>query len=97
MDELIRKYEVQSEVLLRLIQHPKSTEDEIERAEIARRFTKGMMEDLIRANKWHKEQMKAFGDYCRTGILNIDYGVEKLDDHLNDFYNLTIDDDKKDG
>ena len=28
------------------------------------------------------EDMKSFGDWCRNGLLNTEYGVEKLDEHL---------------
>jgi hypothetical protein len=29
-----------------------------------------------------KEDMKHFADWCRNGLLNVEYGVEKLDEHL---------------
>jgi hypothetical protein len=38
--------------------------------------------------KWQQEQsyseedMKSFGDWCRNGLLNTEYGLEKLDEHL---------------
>jgi hypothetical protein len=38
--------------------------------------------------KWQQERsysekdMKSFGDWCRNGLLNTEYGVEKLDEHL---------------
>ena len=38
--------------------------------------------------KWFKERsyseedMKSFGDWCRNGLLNTEYGFEKLDKHL---------------
>ena len=28
------------------------------------------------------EDMKSFGDWCRNGLLNTEYGFEKLDEHL---------------
>lgn len=48
MKELIRKYEVQSDTLLKVIQHKESTEDEILRASVARRFVIGFIDDLKR-------------------------------------------------
>ena len=35
-----------------------------------------------------KEQMKGFADWCRNGLTNIEYGLEKLDQHLEDWENL---------
>jgi hypothetical protein len=31
---------------------------------------------------YSEEDMKSFGDWCRNGLLNTEYGVEKLDVHL---------------
>jgi hypothetical protein len=31
---------------------------------------------------YSEEDMKSFGDWCRNGLLNTEYGVEKLDEHL---------------
>lgn len=67
MNELIRKYQVQAETLLRVIQHKDSTEEAIEKASIARRFVMGFLEDLTpiiqsdnnNINKSHPE------DYCQ--------------------------------
>jgi hypothetical protein len=33
-------------------------------------------------NKYSEEDMKQFGDWCRNGLLNTEYGFEKLDEHL---------------
>ena len=85
MKELIRNYEIQSDTLLKVIQHPESTEDEILRASVARRFVRDFINDLQKIKLQHKEEMKSFGDYCRTGILNIDYSVDKLENHLRDW------------
>jgi hypothetical protein len=32
--------------------------------------------------------MKSFGDWCRNGLLNTEYGVEKLDEHLEQWKQL---------
>lgn len=48
MEELIRKYELKSETLIKIIQHKESTKDEILRASVARRFVVGFIEDLKR-------------------------------------------------
>jgi hypothetical protein len=43
---------------------------------------------FIQGAKWQQERMyseedmKSFGDWCRNGLLNTEYGVEKLDEHL---------------
>jgi hypothetical protein len=43
---------------------------------------------LNEESKWQQERsyseddMKSFGDWCRNGLLNTEYGVEKLDEHL---------------
>jgi hypothetical protein len=43
---------------------------------------------FINGAKWQQEKsyseedMKSFGDWCRNGLLNTEYGVEKLDEHL---------------
>jgi hypothetical protein len=43
---------------------------------------------FINGAKWKQERMyseedmKSFGDWCRNGLLNTEYGVEKLDEHL---------------
>ena len=48
-------------------------------------------EDFIRGGRWQQEQdknnyskddMKSFADWCRNGLLNIEYSVDKLDEHL---------------
>ena len=45
-------------------------------------------EGFIDGAKWQQERMyseedmKSFGDWCRNGLLNTEYGVEKLDEHL---------------
>ena len=31
---------------------------------------------------YSEEDIKSFGDWCRNGLLNTEYGVEKLDEHL---------------
>ena len=31
---------------------------------------------------YSEEDMKQFGDWCRNGLLNTEYGFEKLDEHL---------------
>ena len=46
MNELIKKYEIQAEVLLKLMQLQNSTEEEIETASVARRFVTGFIYDL---------------------------------------------------
>lgn len=46
LDELIKKYKVQSDTLLRVIHHPKSTEDEKVRTTVARRFVESFINDL---------------------------------------------------
>jgi len=33
-------------------------------------------------NSYSGEDMKQFGDWCRNGLLNTEYGLEKLDEHL---------------
>jgi len=48
MKELIRKYEVQSDTLLKVMQNKESTEDEILRASVVRRFVRGFIDDLKR-------------------------------------------------
>ena len=40
-------------------------------------------------NKYSDEDMKSFGDWCRNGLLNTEYGVEKLDKHLEQWKQLT--------
>lgn len=43
---------------------------------------------MVKMAKWQaekmysEEDMKSFGDWCRNGLLNTEYGVEKLDEHL---------------
>ena len=46
MNELIKKYEIRSKVLLDIIQSKESTEEEIGKALIARRFMNGFIYDL---------------------------------------------------
>ena len=33
-------------------------------------------------NKFSEEDMKSFGDWCRNGLLNTEYSVDRLDKHL---------------
>ena len=37
---------------------------------------------------YSEEDMKSFGDWCRNGLLNTEYGVEKLDEHLEQWKQL---------
>lgn len=46
MKDLIKKYEIQSEVLLKIMQSTYSNEEEIEKAAVARRFVTGFIYDL---------------------------------------------------
>jgi hypothetical protein len=39
-------------------------------------------------NKFSGEDMKQFGDWCRNGLLNTEYGLEKLDEHLEQWKQL---------
>jgi hypothetical protein len=49
---------------------------------------------FIEGAKWQQEKsyneldMKSFGDWCRNGLLNTEYGVEKLDEHLEQWKQL---------
>ena len=38
--------------------------------------------DATIKSKYSEEDMKQFGDWCRNGLLNTEYGFEKLDEHL---------------
>ena len=38
---------------------------------------------------YSEEDMKQFGDWCRNGLLNTEYGFEKLDKHLEQWKQLT--------
>jgi hypothetical protein len=40
-------------------------------------------------NSYSEEDMKQFGDWCRNGLLNTEYGFEKLDKHLEQWKQLT--------
>ena len=31
---------------------------------------------------YSEEDMKSFGDWCRNGLLNIEYSIDRLDKHL---------------
>ena len=46
MKDLIKKYEIQAEVLLKVIQHMDSTEEEVQIALVARRFVAEFIYDL---------------------------------------------------
>lgn len=35
--------------------------------------------------KYTAQDMKSFADWCRNGLTNMEYGVEKLDEHLKDW------------
>jgi len=43
---------------------------------------------FIRGAKWQQERsysdedMKSFGDWCRNGLLNTEYSVDRLNEHL---------------
>ena len=43
---------------------------------------------FIAGAKWQQERsyseedMKSFGDWCRNGLLNTEYSVDRLDEHL---------------
>jgi len=39
-------------------------------------------------NSYSGEYMKQFGDWCRNGLLNTEYGFEKLDEHLEQWKQL---------
>ena len=39
-------------------------------------------------NSYSGEDMKQFGDWCRNGLLNTEYGFEKLDEHLEQWKQL---------
>jgi len=39
-------------------------------------------------NRYSGEDMKQFGDWCRNGLLNTEYGFEKLDEHLEQWKQL---------
>ena len=44
--------------------------------------------DFMEGAKWQQERsyseedMKSFGDWCRNGLLNIEYSVDRLNEHL---------------
>ena len=39
-------------------------------------------------NKYTKEDMKSFADWCRNGLLNTEYSYLKLDKHLEKWHQL---------
>ena len=51
-------------------------------------------EHFIAGAKWQQERsyseedMKSFADWCRNGLLNIEYSVDKLDEHLENWENF---------
>ena len=34
---------------------------------------------------FNKEDMLGFADYCRNGLLNTEYSIDKIDKHLSDW------------
>lgn len=46
MNDLIKKYEIRAKVLFDIIQSKESTDEEIEKALVARRFVNGFIYDL---------------------------------------------------
>lgn len=38
--------------------------------------------------KYSAKEMMEFGDWCRNGLLNTEYNVDKLQQHLKDWEQL---------
>jgi len=68
MKDLIKKYEIQADVLLKIMQSTYSNEEEIEKAAVSRRFVTGFIYDLkmIENNNKHV-------DIDRSGNWNYSY------------------------
>ena len=60
-------------------QHVGHTIDELDK-EYIKGFNEGSAYQQERS--YSEEDMKQFGDWCRNGLLNTEYGFEKLDEHL---------------
>jgi hypothetical protein len=63
-----------------LLENPISNQD-VEYNEAVFHNAKEMEKEQDK-NKFSEEDMKQFGDWCRNGLLNTEYGFEKLDEHL---------------
>ena len=60
-------------------QHVGHTIDELDK-EYIKGFNEGSAYQQERM--YSEKDMKQFGDWCRNGLLNTEYGFEKLDEHL---------------
>ena len=91
MKELIAKYEIQAETLLKVIQHKKSTVEEIDKAAIARRFVVGFLDDLkfIKINdavlrKASQDLLNNIDDWLLTGSAAEEEESKRLYDNLKE-------------
>ena len=47
-----------------------------------------LLEDVKQERMYSEEDMKSFGDWCRNGLLNSEYGIEKIQEHLEQWKQL---------
>jgi len=53
-------------------------------------YTNGVLEAIVwqQERSYSEEDMKSFADWCRNGLLNTEYSVDRLDQHLEKWSNF---------